>query len=122
MQVKFFLQGKSMKRNLSKEIVKRIKEYPKFYQKVWLAVMEIPFGEIRSYKWVAKKIRKKNSVRAVGNALNKNPFSPTIPCHRVIRSDFTIGGFSKGIRNKVKLLRREGVKVVRIGKRLKVEK
>lgn len=111
-----------MKRNLSKEIVKRIKEYPKFYQKVWLAVMEIPFGEIRSYKWVAKKIRKKNSVRAVGNALNKNPFSPTIPCHRVIRSDFTIGGFSKGIRNKVKLLRREGVKVVRIGKRLKVEK
>lgn len=55
------------------------------------ATLEIPFGETRTYAWVAKKIGRPKAVRAVGQALRKNPWPLIIPCHRVIRSDGSLG-------------------------------
>ena len=78
-----------------------------FQRKVWKKVSEIPFGELRSYKWIANEIGNPNSVRAVGNAVGKNPVPPIIPCHRVIRSDGKLGGFSSGIALKKWLLKLE---------------
>ena len=97
-----------MLRKISKEKdLPGFKCYPKFYQKVWLACSKIPFGETRTYKWIAKKIGSPNAARAVGRALSKNPFAPIIPCHRVIRSDGKLGGYSKGTKMKLELLNKE---------------
>ncbi len=75
-----------------------------FEQKVWNALRKIPFGETRSYKWVAEKIGKPAAVRAVGRALLKNPIPVVVPCHRVIESDGSIGGFASGVETKRRLL------------------
>lgn len=94
---------------LPAKIIAEIKKYPLFYQKVWLACAEIPKGETRTYGWVAKRIGSPKSSRAVGMALGKNPFAPEIPCHRVIRSDGGLGGYSGpgGIKTKKKMLEKE---------------
>jgi len=78
-----------------------------FEKKVYAAVSKIPRGEVRSYKWVAAKIGRPKAYRAVGNALNKNPHIGIVPCHRVIRSDGTIGGFARGVALKRQLLKSE---------------
>ncbi|MFQ5688593.1 MAG: methylated-DNA--[protein]-cysteine S-methyltransferase [Candidatus Scalindua sp.] len=78
-----------------------------FQRKVWEKVSKIPYGELRSYKWIADEIGNPHSVRAVGNAVGKNPVPPIIPCHRVIRSDGKLGGFSSGIALKKWLLKLE---------------
>lgn len=78
-----------------------------FQQKVYDFVKTIPKGKTATYKDVAAAIGKPKAYRAVGNALNKNPFAPIVPCHRVIKSDGTPGGFACGTQNKVKLLRQE---------------
>ena len=75
-----------------------------FQRKVYKVVSQIPIGEVRSYKWVAKKISKPNAVRAVGTALKNNPFAPIVPCHRVIKSDGSLGGYSRGLKKKKELL------------------
>jgi excinuclease ABC subunit C len=80
-----------------------------FQRRVYKAVSSIPPGEVRSYKWVAKKIGRPGAYRAVGHALNKNPFLGRVPCHRVVKSDGSLGGFSKGKKAKRRLLRAEGV-------------
>ncbi|MDD5496150.1 MAG: MGMT family protein [Candidatus Omnitrophica bacterium] len=80
-----------------------------FQKKVYAAVLDIPSGEVRSYKWVAKKISHRRSYRAVGNALNKNPYPLMIPCHRVVASDGKIGGYSRGVALKKRILKAEGV-------------
>ena len=82
-----------------------------FDRAVYAATLEIPFGETRSYAWVAHRIGRPRAVRAVGNSLNKNPFAPFVPCHRVIASDGSLGGFSGGLRKKKRLLIREGFKI-----------
>lgn len=79
-----------------------------FQEKVYNAVKKIPEGETRSYEWVAKQIGNPKAVRAVGNALNKNPYAPVVPCHRVIRKDGSIGGFAGGVKKKKALLKKEG--------------
>lgn len=71
--------------------------------------MKIPAGQVRSYAWVAKKIGKPEAVRAVGQAVKKNPYPVVVPCHRVIRADGSIGGFSLGVKKKKELLAREGI-------------
>lgn len=78
---------------------------------VWKYLKTIPKGQIRTYKQVAKAIKRPLSYRAVANAIAKNPYSPLIPCHRVIKSDGSIGGYSGkgGVRTKVKLLKSEGI-------------
>ncbi len=65
-----------------------------FEWKVLEATMTIPFGQTRSYQWVARKIGRPKAMRAVGQALRKNPYPIAIPCHRVIRSDGTPGGYA----------------------------
>ncbi|MBI2079645.1 MGMT family protein [Candidatus Micrarchaeota archaeon] len=81
-----------------------------FEKKVLLEVWKIPRGEIRNYKQIAKAIGRPKAYRAVGNALNKNPFAPEVPCHRVIKSDGNVGGFAGGSKKKRELLRREKFK------------
>ncbi|MBI4350893.1 MAG: MGMT family protein [Elusimicrobia bacterium] len=86
-----------------------MKAYTPFQQSVWRACMSIPEGRTRSYKWLAERIGRPGAARAVGSALGKNPFAPVVPCHRVIRSDGTPGGFSApgGVKAKLKLLKKE---------------
>jgi len=86
-----------------------MKKYTPFQRAVWIACMAIPKGQTRSYGWIAARIGRPKAVRAVGTAIGKNPFAPTVPCHRVIQSDGTIGNFSGpgGVRTKIKLLRKE---------------
>ena len=81
----------------------------KFQIKVWKYLIKIPKGSVKTYKEVARGINRPNSARAVANACGKNPYSPKVPCHRVIRSDGTIGGYSApgGKKNKKKLLKKE---------------
>ena len=82
-----------------------------FQIKVWNAISKIPKGKVITYKELARLIRKPKASRAVANACGKNPFPIKIPCHRVIRSDGRLGGYSGkgGIKTKRKLLRNEGV-------------
>ena len=80
-----------------------------FQKKVYEAVKQIPEGEVRTYGWVAEQIGNPKASRAVGNALNRNPYPIMIPCHRVVAKN-GLGGFSKGMKKKKKLLRREGYK------------
>ena len=80
-----------------------------FQIKVWKEISKIPYGETRTYKDIAVAIGRPNSSRAVANACGKNPYVPEIPCHRVIRSDGKLGGYSGegGIKKKAELLRAE---------------
>jgi O-6-methylguanine DNA methyltransferase len=80
-----------------------------FQRAVWTALQKIPRGTLCSYLDVAKMIGKPQSVRAVANAIGANPICVFIPCHRVIKSDGTLGGFSSGISIKKKLLLEEGI-------------
>ena len=84
----------------------------KFQIMVWNELKKIPKGEVRTYKEIALAIGKPNSARAVANACGKNPYAPEIPCHRVIRSDGLIGGYSGlgGVKRKKELLEKEGNK------------
>jgi O-6-methylguanine DNA methyltransferase len=97
---------------LGKKNFLKIKNYPEFYKKVWLTTLTIPKGEIKTYKWVAKKIGHPKAYRAVGKALKENPLPGVIPCHRVIKSSGELGGYSQGINKKIQLLEKEGVKLM----------
>ena len=82
-----------------------------FQLKVWNYLKKIPRGKVITYLELAKAIKMPKAVRAVANAVGKNPYPPKIPCHRVIRSDGKLGGYSApgGIKNKKKLLKMEGI-------------
>jgi methylated-DNA-[protein]-cysteine S-methyltransferase len=82
-----------------------------FQLKVWNYLKKIPRGSVKTYIQVAKGIGKPLAVRAVANAIGKNPYAPRIPCHRVIRSDGSLGGYSGkgGIKTKKLLLKKEGI-------------
>ncbi len=82
-----------------------------FTRKVLTKLRTIPYGEVRSYGWLAGELGNKGAARAVGQALKRNPIPIIIPCHRVIRENGSIGGFSMGVRLKEKLLALEGVKI-----------
>ena len=75
-----------------------------FEKEVWDSLIKIPFGETRTYKWVAEQVGNPSAVRAVGRALSKNPIPIVFPCHRVIESDGSIGGYSAGVNIKRRLL------------------
>ena len=85
----------------------------KFQLKVWAYLSKIPRGRVKTYSQVAKAIGKPLAVRAVANAIGKNPYAPKIPCHRVIRSDGSLGGYSGkgGIKTKRFLLQKEGIRL-----------
>lgn len=78
-----------------------------FERQVWLALAEIPYGETRSYKWMAERVGRPGGARAVGQALKKNPLPILLPCHRVIESDGKLGGYSPGQEIKRRLLQME---------------
>ncbi len=83
-----------------------------FSSLVWRANKLIPAGKVATYGQLAVSIGCPDAARAVGNALNKNPFAPQAPCHRVVRSDGGVGGFAGGQKVKIKLLKNEGVKII----------
>ncbi len=84
-----------------------------FQRKVWAALKTIPKGEVRTYTQIAIQIGHPTSARAVANACGKNPFAPDVPCHRVIRADGGLGGYSGegGVKQKRALLIEEGVEL-----------
>ena len=87
-----------------------------FQEKVYEAVSRIPKGRVSTYKEVAKALGI-NSPRAVGQALKSNPYSPRVPCHRVVMSDGSIGGFKGSAddtaqKQKIRLLRMEGITII----------
>jgi methylated-DNA-[protein]-cysteine S-methyltransferase len=75
-----------------------------FEKKVWEMLREVPYGETRTYKWLSEMVGKAQAFRAVGRALGKNPIPIIVPCHRIIESDGTLGGYSSGIDIKRRLL------------------
>lgn len=75
-----------------------------FAKKVYAVVLTIPLGEVRTYKWVAEKVRRPKAARAVGQVLKKNPFPFIIPCHRVVKSNNEPGGYVFGPEKKKILL------------------
>jgi len=78
---------------------------------VYEIVKKIPKGKVLNYKQVAQLTGFPRAWRAVGNILNKNPDPKTIPCHRVIKSDGKIGGYKNGVKKKIALLKKEGLKI-----------
>ncbi len=82
-----------------------------FNTQVWNATKQIPKGKVATYGTIARMIGRPGSARAVGNALNKNPYAPKVPCHRVVRSDGQVGGFASGSDQKTKMLKAEGVAI-----------
>lgn len=81
-----------------------------FEESVYKAVRRIPRGRAATYAAVAGAVGNPRGARAVGNALNRNIFR-SVPCHRVIRSDRSIGGYARGTAEKTKILLREGVRI-----------
>ena len=78
-----------------------------FQQKVWKGLLTIPYGSTRSYKWLAQYIKNPDSARAVGNANGQNPLPIIIPCHRVVRENGDLGGYTGGVKIKRYLLELE---------------
>ncbi|MEE4114032.1 MAG: methylated-DNA--[protein]-cysteine S-methyltransferase [Desulfobacteraceae bacterium] len=78
-----------------------------FQMKVWSALLEIPYGKLVSYAWIARRIGKPGAVRAVGAANGRNPISIIIPCHRVIGKNGTLIGYGGGLDLKQRLIRLE---------------
>ncbi len=87
----------------------RKRSFTSFEKEVYKCVMRIPLGQVRSYKWVAEKIGKPSAYRAVGRALHKNPFPLIVPCHRVVKTDGSLGGYSGGERIKRILINLEKI-------------
>jgi methylated-DNA-[protein]-cysteine S-methyltransferase len=81
-----------------------------FKEKVYSITKQIPKGKVATYGGIAKALNIK-AFRAVGNALHVNPYAPTVPCHRVVKSNGDLGGFASGSAKKIRLLESEGVKV-----------
>ncbi len=80
-----------------------------FKEKVYFIVKKIPRGKVLTYKQIAIRVNSPKAYRAVGLVLSKN-YDPNIPCHRVIRSDGKIGGYNRRTEEKIRLLKKEGVK------------
>jgi len=79
-----------------------------FYEKCYKVLRKVPKGRVTTYKEIAKSLVSR-AYRVVGNAMNKNPYAPQVPCHRVVNSDGRIGGFFSGQKNKTQMLKKEGV-------------
>ena len=107
-QIMSYLDGGLRKFNIDYDI----KDATTFQKNVWKETLKIPFGRVSTYSEIAKKIGKANSQRAVGNALGTNPLPLIIPCHRVLKSDGGLGGYSCGLDIKRFLLRLEGCQFI----------
>ena len=81
-----------------------------FNERCYELLRRVPNGKITTYKALAKAMGSKG-YRAVGNAMNKNPYAPEVPCHRVIKSDGKVGGFAHGTKKKIEMLKKEGIPI-----------
>ncbi len=81
-----------------------------FSQKCYELLKKVPKGKVTTYKILAEKLGTK-AYRAVGNAMNKNPYAPKVPCHRVVNSDGKVGKFASGTKKKIQMLKKEGVEI-----------
>ena len=102
-QLRLYLKGKLRKFDVSLDFITGTP----FQKQVWKKLATIPYGETRSYAWLARSVKRPNAHRAVGNANGKNPFSILLPCHRVIQSNGDLGGYSGGLHIKKYLLELE---------------
>lgn len=95
---------------LTRAQMEKLGRLTEFEQRVLLACARIPKGKTKTYSQIAREIGKPDAARAVGNALAKNPLAPIIPCHRVVKKDGGVGGYSAkgGTKKKSKLLEKEG--------------
>ena len=87
--------------------------FSSFSIRVYEEIYNISWGQTRSYKWVSQRLKKRKSQQAIGQALKRNPFPLTIPCHRVIKQDGSIGGFSGGRSLKKRLLELEKAAIIK---------
>ena len=81
-----------------------------FNERCYKILRKVPRGKVTTYKAIARKLNIK-AYRAIGNALHVNPYAPKVPCHRVVKSNGEIGGFASGTKNKIKMLRLEGIQI-----------
>jgi O-6-methylguanine DNA methyltransferase len=81
-----------------------------FGSRVIEAMKHIPRGRVTTYKAIAHSLGCK-AYRAVGNAVGANPYAPVVPCHRVVKSDGTVGNYGSGVRRKIELLNKEGIRI-----------
>ena len=82
-----------------------------FYESCYKVLRKVPRWKVTTYREIARALNSK-AYRAVGTAMNKNPYAPQVPCHRVINADGNLGGFASGLKNKIKLLKSEGVEII----------
>src|SRR5687767_4957059 len=107
------MPGMSTDPKLRSEIcARRLRPGMTFNERVWALTAQVPAGKVVTYADVAAALGSKG-YRAVGNALNKNPYAPAVPCHRVVGSDGRLTGFAGGLPKKEQLLAAEGVRVTR---------
>ncbi len=92
----------------------RLKPKMNFNQRVWALTSRIPPGKVTTYAAIARKLGTQ-AYRAVGNAMNRNPYAPEVPCHRVVGSDGRLTGYAGGLNRKQQMLMEEGV-TIRAGK------
>ena len=83
----------------------------KFQSECYEALKKVPKGKVITYAGLARMVGRPRAHRAVGSAMNKNPFAPQVPCHRVVKSNGDLGGFATDIKVKIKRLQKEGVVV-----------
>ncbi len=102
------------------EIPIKIENGTEFQNSVWNTIHQIPYGEVRSYKWIAEQIGRPKAVRAVGNATGSNPITIIIPCHRVIGNNGKLGGYGGGLDRKRHFLKLEGYQVEVLSEKQKV--
>lgn len=103
--------SRGLERGDGREISYDLRDFTSFEAEVWMAALEIVRGQVKPYSWLAQHIGRPRAVRAVGTALGKNPIPILIPCHRVVRSDGTVGNYAFGSDYKARILRHEGVVV-----------
>ena len=83
----------------------------KFQSECYEALKKVPKGKVITYAGIARMVGRPKAHRAVGSAMNKNPYAPQVPCHRVVKSNGDLGGFATDIKVKIKRLQKEGVVV-----------
>ncbi len=94
-----------------KDVIAALKDRTEFERDVYVATFRIPKGKVSTYKRIAEKVGKPKACRAVANALHKNPLSPVVPCHRVVRSDGSFGGDRKGAEWRRNMVKKEGIPI-----------
>jgi methylated-DNA-[protein]-cysteine S-methyltransferase len=96
-------------KNILRDLV-IITNLPRFYEKCYAFLRKVPKGKVTTYKEIARALNSK-AYQAVGSAMHNNPYSPQVPCHRVVNANGDLGGFYSGSKKKIKMLKEEGVEV-----------